>query len=179
MAEQLTSNTEALSLFFTEDIYLISNDLEVKSPVVEEVVALKEPDAIYKAEIKYTFLGHNSRNVLILVNDSQHALGTTAGTALLWKIVAAIKLKEEDCAVLNYQSCEGTCFEDLRSYFKPQLLLSFGVTPAALGLPAVQTEVLGQQDGLKTIFSATLDALEADISIKKALWKSLQQLTLT
>ena len=179
MAEQLTSNTEALRLFFTEDIYLISNDLEAPATVIEEAVALKEPDAIYKAEIKYTFLGRNSRNVLILVNDSQHALGTTAGTALLWKIVAAIKLKEEDCAVLNYQSCLGASLSDLKNYFKPQLLLSFGVTPAALGLPAVQTEVLGQQDGLKTIFSAALDALETDISIKKALWKSLQQLTLS
>ncbi|MET3113345.1 DNA polymerase III psi subunit [Pedobacter sp. CG_S7] len=168
MAEQLTSNTEALRLFFTEDIYLIPN--QVAAPLAPIVEVLP---------VSFNFEGENSRNVLILVSDVNFTLSTVPGTALLWKIVAAIKLTNKECAVLNYANYPDQSFADLAAFFKPQLLLSFGVPPETLGLPAQQTEVLGQQNGVKAIFSATLDALELDINIKKALWKSLQQLTLS
>ncbi len=82
------------------------------------------------------------------------------------------------CSV-NYHHYQGQGFEALSAFFQPQLLVSFGVLPATLGLQEQQTAVLGQQEGIKTIFSIDLDALEMDITIKKALWKSLQQLTLS
>ena len=165
MAEQLTSNTEALRLFFTEDIYLIPN--EVAAPLVEVV------------PVNFIFEGENTRNVLILVNDANFPLSTVPGTALLWKILTAIKLTNKECAVFNYANHPEISFAELAAFFKPQLLLSFGVAPENLGLSAQQAEVLGQQNGVKTIFSTTLDVVEVNINIKKALWKSLQQLTLS
>ena len=188
MAEQLTSNIEALRLFFTEDIYLIANDVTSTPLTSSETVILKEaPEVknVVPAEDtsapapNYQFLGENARKVLILVNDANNQVSTAAGTALLWKIVTAIKLSPKDCAVLNYQHHQGVGFEELAAYFQPQLLLSFGIAPTTMGLPQQQTELIGQQGGVKTIFSSELNALEVDIPIKKALWKSLQQLILS
>lgn len=188
MAEQLTSNIEALRLFFTEDIYLIDNDVTSAPSVVQEAVIIKETPEVKNVvpvietlapAPNYQFLGENARKVLILVNDANNQVSTTAGTTLLWKIVTAIKLTPKDCAVLNYQHHQGVGFEELTAYFQPQLLLSFGIAPTIMGLPEQQTELIGQQGRVKTIFSLELDALEVDIPIKKALWKSLQQLTLS
>lgn len=188
MAEQLTSNIEALRLFFTEDIYLIANEVTSAPSVEEDTVNIKETPEVKNAvpveetptpAPNYQFIGENARKVLILVNDPNNPVSSAAGTALLWKIVTAIKLTPKDCAVLNYQQHQGVSFEDLAAYFQPQLLLSFGIAPSTMGLPEQQTEVIGQQVGVKTIFSSELDALEIDIPIKKALWKSLQQLTLS
>ena len=188
MATQLTSNMEALRLFFTDDIYLIANEVTELPSVVQETVNAKETPEVKNEVIEkepsaptpnYKFLGENARKVLILVNDANNQVSTTAGTALLWKIVNAIKLTPKDCAVLNYQHHQGLGFEELTAYFQPQLLLSFGIPPTAMGLPSQQTELIGQQGSVKTIFSSELDALEVDIPVKKALWKSLQQLTLS
>jgi DNA polymerase III psi subunit len=249
MAEQLTSNTEALRLFFTEDIYLIASEVTAPVPVLKEeavvpqetvvleatvaqkavapedtvvpqgtlvsgetviqkavapeetvvpqgtlvpretvaqkAVVPEDIDVINKTELSsvtaadYKFIGENARKVLILVNDPDNAVSTAPGTALLWKIVAAIKLSPNDCAVLNYQHYQGHSYEELNAFFRPQLLLSFGIAPAVLGLQEQQTEILGQQNGVKAIFSSELNALEVNITIKKALWKSLQQLTLS
>ena len=188
MAAQLTSNIEALRLFFTEDIYLISNDVNAAPPVVQETVNIEErPELNNVIPVKetstlvpnYRFLGENARKVLILVNDANNPVSSEVGTALLWKIVTAIKLTPKDCAVLNYQHHQGVSFDELTAYFQPQLLLSFGIAPGTMGLAEQQTELIGQQGSVKTIFSSELDALEVDIPIKKALWKNLQQLTLS
>ncbi|MEJ5963970.1 hypothetical protein [Pedobacter immunditicola] len=188
MAAQLTSNMEALRLFFTDDIYLIANDVTSVPSVAQETAVVKETPEV-KNDVpvietsapvpNYQFLGENSRKVLILVNDANNPVSSPAGTALLWKIVTAIKLSPNDCAVLNYQQHQGVSFEELTAYFQPQLLLSFGIAPATMGLSEQQTELIGLQGTVKTIFSSELDALEVDITIKKALWKSLQQLTLS
>ncbi|WP_432713452.1 hypothetical protein [Pedobacter sp.] len=175
MAEQLTSDPEALRLLFTDDIYLISNEMLELEPAPE----VKEPAEVYRPKKELKFLGENARNVLILVNDPSNEVSSAIGTALLWKIVTAMKLSNSDCAVLNYASYEGTTFAELAEALKPQLLLSFGVTPETLALPAQQTEVISLQQGIKTIFSSSLPAVELNRPIKMALWKTLQELTLS
>jgi hypothetical protein len=168
MAAQLTSNTEALRLFFTDDIYLVPNEMQVQ-----------EPAPVYNAPKSFTYHGKNVRKVLILVNDASHEVSSASATALLWKIAGAIKLTPEDCALVNLSTYPDTNFKDLQAFFKPQFLLSFGVLPAALGLPEQEMNVLGQQQGMNAIFSAGLLLVESDENIKKGLWKSLKQLTLS
>jgi hypothetical protein len=173
MAEQITRDTEALKLFFTEDIFLIPNEV---FPTKEE-----EPAAAAKQveKIKYSFIGQNARRILIMVKGEEYPESTNTGVALLWNIVKAIKLDPNDVAVFNYSAYPNLQLEELQAYFQPQLLISFGVESTALNLDNQPLQVLVNLEKMNAIFSLTLQGLDEDLNSKKLLWKSLQQLTLS
>ncbi|PTS91403.1 hypothetical protein DBR11_29135 [Pedobacter sp. HMWF019] len=195
MAEQLTSNNEALRLFFTDDVYLIANE-EVKvsetAPVKTQPLALqpqsvKEEAVSVPAEVQpvskqkrdFNYLGKNERNILILVSDPINQVSTEEGRELLRKIVKAIDLSAADFALVNCSAYADADFEELQNYFKPRLLLSFGVSPETLGLTGQQHNTVVKYEGLTLVFSSGLQALSEDMGAKKALWGSLKQLNIS
>lgn len=193
MTEQLTTNTEALRLFFTDDVYLVTGEEtgislavpdvapqpvpEVKLQAEEEIkgvdVPVEEPETV----LSFQYLGKNTKNILILVHDAGNQVSTEEGRELLRKIVKAIDLTANDFAVLNYASYPGVSFAQLNDFFKPKLLLSFGVAPEVLGIATQEQNVLVLQQELQLIFSSGLHVLAEDMNGKKALWGSLKQLT--
>lgn len=194
MTEQLTNNTEALRLFFTDDIYLVANEenhfssrkpevvpaeiqSETKDPVKEEVKIADVPETRAEKTWTFQYLGKNVKNILILVHDTANQVSTEEGRELLRKIVKAIELTANDFALLNYAAHEGATFVHLNDFFKPKLVLSFGVSPEILGLPAQQQNVLVRHEQLTLVFSSGLHLLSEDMGGKKALWGSLKQLT--
>lgn len=195
MAEQLTTNNEALRLFFTDDVYLIGNEeikiFETASTEALTAVAplprIKEELVSAPAEMQspvrdkrdFNYLGKNAKNILILVSDSVNQVSTEAGRELLRKIVKAIDLSAADFALVNCSVYADADFEELQTYFKPRLMLSFGVLPEALGLAAQPQNSVVKHDGLTLIFSSELQALSEDMNGKKALWGSLKQLNIS
>lgn len=179
MADQLTTNAEALKLFFTDDVYLVPDASVNLEKEIPEDITLKEPEVVYEVKKDFTFLGKNRRNILILVNDDQYAVSTEEGRELLRKIVKAINLTADDFAVLNYATYPETNFAELQAFFKPQLFFAFGLSPQTLGMAPQPQHVLIQQGEVNAIFSSELHALEGDLPSKKILWKSLQQLKLS
>ncbi|WP_342329513.1 hypothetical protein [Pedobacter sp. FW305-3-2-15-E-R2A2] len=194
MASQLTTNGDALRLFFTDDIYLIrgeeilsadndivSEDQLVKpvseapvSPVVSLPRAVEEPKEI----LSFKFLGKNSRNILILVNDPEHEVSDEKGRELLRKIVKSVNLSANDFALLNYAGYTGTSYAQLQQHFSSVLIFAFGVTPEQLKMKAYPQNSIVLEEGVRMIFSSELKTLEGDSTGKKVLWGSLKQLGL-
>lgn len=170
MSEQIITQPEALKLFFDEDIYLISNEVTTTMQVPSVTSAPVSKD--------YEYLGKNERQILILVNDPVNPVSTLEGRELLGKIVKAIQLNAKDFAVVNYASYPGDTFADFLNYFRPQLVLAFGVSPDALQLGPQAENTLERQADVYTIFSKELNTLHSDLGAKKALWASLKQLQL-
>ncbi|SFH40588.1 hypothetical protein [Pedobacter insulae] len=167
MANQLTSNAEALRLFFTEDIYLIPQQaVTVGESAVKPM----------KVEVVFKYLGKNQKNILILVNDDQNEVSTVEGRELLRKLVKAIDLTANDFALVNYASYKGHHYDDFKTTFGCKLVLAFGVGASDLNLPVQPQNLLVDYNGVKFIFSSNLDDLERDLPGKKTLWTSLQQL---
>ena len=166
MADPLTVNQDALSLFFTEDIYLVDR--------IEDVAA--EVQKI--APRAFKFLGNNKRNILIIVNDKANDVSDEKGRELLRKIVKSVNLSAADFALLNYASCDGADFNELLSSFSSKLIFSFGVSPSQLNLPDHPFNTIIDQAGVRMIFSLELRQLEEDMVAKKVLWGSLQKLAL-
>lgn len=179
MAEQITQNPEALKLFFNEDIYLISSEMLPETAPADSLAMALPPEGPVSQKRTYEYLGKNAKNILILVNDSRYPVSTEEGRELLWKIVKAINLTAKDFAVVNYAACPGSTFDELASFFKPQLLLCFGLGPEALGLIAQEQHVLSQQKSVNTIFSLDLHELNGTLAAKKVLWGSLKQLQIS
>ena len=201
MNSQLTSNAEALRLFFTDDIYLVGDKNQTSSvePVTvaevpaPEIVALptinisyenrpeqptliEEPISLIQKQRSFEFLGKNQKGILILVQDKENKVSTTVGTELLRKLVKAIELTNNDFALVNYAHYPDTAFEELKTFFKCQLVLSFGVATQQLGLEEQPLHQIAKVGETRFVFAKNLHDLDSDQLSKKTLWGSLQQL---
>ncbi len=198
MANQLTSNVEALRLFFTEDIYLVKNEAEmivenanenlilettkIEINIIEEVVMPKprinevQDQELTRKELNFEYLGKNQKGILILVNDPVNKVSSTQGTELLRKLVKAIGLTNNDFALLNYSSYSDAKFVDLNTFFNCKLLLAFGVKPQSLDLAEHALHQLHNFESTRLIFTTNLHELANDQASKKILWATLQQL---
>ncbi len=195
MSEQLTNNPEALRLFFTEDIFLVTSNTSASSisitdeklvqatpetqipapTVLSEAPMLETPQA---PVVKFQYIGANERNILILVNDEHFPVSSLQGRELLGNILKSINLNRDDCALVNYVNFHNESFLQLREFFKPQFVFAFGVSPDQLGMPPVDSNTIVLQGDAKIIFSSNLDALNGDPTTKKLLWASLKQIKL-
>lgn len=198
MSNQLTSNAEALRLFFTEDVYLVKNDSQnaliepvtVKADLASHIPAIEpiineevpglsiaqEPKPSYKKEWNFEFLGKNQKGILILVNDGVNKVSSPQGTELLRKLVKAIELTNNDFALVNYANYIDATFDDLNKTFSCQLLISFGVEAKTLGLAEQILHQMSKLEQTRMIFTTNLHDLDSDQTSKKLLWTTLQQL---
>lgn len=127
---------------------------------------------------RFQYVGANQRNILILVNDAHNPVSTLQGRELLGNILKAIGLNRNDCALVNYASCDGADFNALQPFFKPLYVFAFGVSPDQLGIPGAAYNSIVTKDQSKLIFSSNLDSLSGDAATKKLLWGSLKQIEL-
>ncbi len=190
-SSQLINNAEALRLFFTEDVYLAGDMTTMENqpvehtkeaPIVEqaivEVPKLEEPAPSYGQVFDFKYLGKNEKKILILVNDAENPVSTEQGRELLRKLVLSINLKNADFALVNYSAYTTAKFEHLSAFFSCKFLLSFGVSPNALGLAEHQLHQLHVLQNINMIFTHNLHALDADMASKKTLWGTLKNLTI-
>ena len=203
MTNQLTSNAEALRLFFTEDIYLVKDEFKAafvepvkevqevaqtesivlpktEAKVYEEPIAdlsmVQEPNMVSKPKLDFKYLGKNQRNILILVNDSENEVSTEQGRELLRKLVNAIALTAKDFALVNYANYNTATYADFNDFFACKLVLAFGVNAKQLGLAEQPLHQLNELGETKLVFTTNLHDLDSDQTSKKTLWASLQKL---
>lgn len=202
MSSQLTSNAKALRLFFTDDVYLVKDEMqntfaepvklaepisqptvvakpnevvEITQPVVLPTIA-EEPKPAFKKVTEFKFLGKNAKQILILVNDQHNDVSTEQGRELLRKLVLAIGLTAKDFALVNYAKYTTATFDDLHQFFGCKMVLAFGVMPNQLGLSEQPFNQFVPHLDTKLIFTKNLHDLETDQASKKVLWTSLQQI---
>jgi len=187
MPDQLTTNGDALRLFFTDDVYVVNEPSitwglpQEPSPQVPlselaPVISSTSPEPTNHYDFK--FLGGNKRNILILVHDEDNDVSDEKGRELLRKIVKSINLVTADFALVNYANYKGASFEQLNAFFKSTLVFSFGVEPQHLGLSNHPANSVVLQGTVRMIFSHELRKLDADLAVKKALWSVLQKLSI-
>ncbi|WP_412467318.1 hypothetical protein [Pedobacter sp. KLB.chiD] len=141
-----------------------------KAPEIPHQVAESAPEKTFK------FLGGNKKSVLILVNDHEHEVSTEQGRELLRKIVKAVDLGTPDFALLNYSNYKGTDFAELHRFFKPAIMLSFGVEFADLRLNFTWQNEIIVHESTRMIFAPHLHHLDSDLNAKKKLWGHLQKI---
>lgn len=199
MENQLITNPAALPLFFNEDVFLVKSEYdapkvssitdaevvanvrssEIEQPAAAVVSALAIPEEKpipVMPKIEFKFKGNNKKNILILVNDATNDVSNAEGVELLRKLVKAIGLQGADFALVNYANYPKANYQQLYSFFKCQLLLSFGITASDLGLNELTLHRLTRYNEVQMVFTNNLAALAGDNPTKIILWKSLQQL---
>ncbi|HMI03545.1 MAG TPA: hypothetical protein VK541_13730 [Pedobacter sp.] len=176
MLSQLTTDEQALRLFFTDDIYLVTEPEVQQNREVQEETMGEVPKEVKTAAPAFKFLGNNKRNILILVNDQENDVSDEKGRELLRKIVKSVNLTANDFALMNYAHYTDASFAQLQDHFSSVIVFAFGVSPRHLSLSDHPENTVVTEGEVKLIFSAELRKLEEDQNGKKVLWGSLKQL---
>lgn len=178
MTGQLSTNADALRLFFTEDIYLIRESGQMEE-MNDDLTQESNPQIVSKEALRsFEYLGKNKRNILLLVNDSENDVSTEKGNELLRNIVKAIRLTANDFALVNYAKYPDAKYSELNAFFSNRVMFSFGVSAQELGLVLQPFNEVVQMEDTSLIFCHDLDQLSGDQQGKKMLWNSLKQLAL-
>jgi hypothetical protein len=129
-------------------------------------------------KVTISSLGENKKNIVFLVNNPEHKYLPDNEMEMLSNLVIACKLSMSDIALVNYHY-NSYPYSQFNNYFKPKIILLFGVSTVAVDIPFTipffQIQNFQQQSFLTA--PPLADFLE-NKNLKKELWISLQKLFL-
>jgi hypothetical protein len=190
-----TTDPIALSLLFTDDLYIID---DVEPPIVisketlpAHLVKQKEPETTAPIKVEavkqleeikladkpyYQYLGENNKSFLVVIYNETLDYLAKADLEFLLKILKAKNLILDDIAILNKAKYQNLSFENLKAFFGFNKMLTFGINPKEFGIASItankkygfkNTEVLGTWD---------LNQLSTDVKKKAIFWNELKTL---
>lgn len=155
--EPITDNPALKKLF--KEVY-ITSDSEKQLP--DDVAKLNH-------------IGNNKSKIFIGVCDDENGSLNSDERLLLQKILAAVKLSEDDVLIATLRDIKRVSFNGFISQNKFDKLLFFGIEPKQLGW---HIEVLPYQKAhfmeKDTLFAESLATIKVNETAKKKLWGQLQ-----
>ncbi|MBC7653518.1 MAG: hypothetical protein H7098_03470, partial [Oligoflexus sp.] len=136
-SEKDVSNTEiAPEIHKAEEISLAKQVPDVKIEMAKETIAIpaipKIEEEIKTSKPEYKYLGDNNKYFLIIVNEPNFDFLNKKDLAFLTKILGAKKLDINDVAIVNLAKHPSLDFDELKSFFGFNKLLTFGFNPIIL-----------------------------------------------
>jgi len=149
---------------------LFEKNLVVKEGAIDDQRGSKD--------LKISSLGENQKNILFLVNEVDHPYLPDNEMEMLSNLIIACKLSMSDIALVNYHYNQYQ-YPKFNDYFKPKIILLFGVSTAAMDLPFTIPffQIQNFQQQLFLTAPPLADFLK-NKNLKKDLWVSLQKLFL-
>ncbi len=123
------------------------------------------------------YLGKNQKNILLIVDEKSAVFLPDDSLTFLIDILSACKLSLSDTALINVFEKKEINYKLLNEEFKPNIILFFGIEPAALEFP-LQFPLYQLQNYNNQIYLSvpSLNELKSDIEKKKQFWASLKKL---
>lgn len=125
------------------------------------------------------YLGNNSKNILIIIDEKEHAfLGDTELNFLI-AIFNACTVTMENIALVNSHKNELVTYDNVMAQFRPAIVLFFGTEPQHLGFPVqIPMYQVQQYNKQQYMCAPALQQLAADVEQKKLLWAALKKIFL-
>ncbi|MET0393882.1 MAG: hypothetical protein ABW019_12110 [Chitinophagaceae bacterium] len=124
----------------------------------------------------WKYLGHNRKNILIVVEHTDVLHLPDEDLGLLTNILTACRLDLGDVAIINRNNHRQSVYGDYLDYFGSRNVLLFGMDPAGFGLPvdfpAFQVQSLA---GCTFLHAPALSQCH-DKVVKTQLWTSLKRI---
>jgi len=163
--------------FIDEEIYVIDQPIST-TEAESESTAVEEPTSKYeqtesKSETKEAILsyrGENTKSVLLIVD-----VISIEEEAFLSKILGAVKLTLQECALLSLQDNDTPAHQPLIENFEADMVIQFGSTPVAL-LKGINPYKIHFVADKKVLIANDLSTIMNNVEKKKLLWGCLQQL---
>lgn len=182
MQNLITAHPIALSLLLNEDIYVFKKETLEKDALVEETTSAEveineqkaEETVIPEAISSFKYLGENNQYVLVIVKDDEAEFLNETDKIFLLKILAAKKLELKDIAILNIAKQEACTFENLKSFFACNRILTFGINPSILKMEGLKSNVAQEYNGVKFLGTWSLRQMVNDDAKKRTYWQVLK-----
>jgi hypothetical protein len=163
-----------LSLFLTEEIYLLKGDIvqqETPPALPAEPKASKVAmPANVTQEPKVAYKGKNTKGILIITSD--HNLSAQEETFLA-KVLQAVKVELNETALMSQSNTNGVGVLELAHQTQSNIILAFGIND-----PTYKPYHISQTQGLKILMADPLKLIETDRDKKIQLWDALKKLFL-
>ncbi len=176
-----------LSPFLVKKLYensLIDDDLSSVSIgnaeiAKDENLAIAEKRNVAKKEnfgaIKY--LGKNAKNILIIVDENDHAFLGDDELSFLMNILNACTVSMQDVALVNASNNADVIYENLNEQFAPSIVLFLGTEPQMLNFPVqIPQYKIQAYNNQQYLCAPALQKLSSDKEEKKKLWLVLKML---
>jgi hypothetical protein len=125
--------------------------------------------------IKY--LGKNAKNILILVDEKEHAFLGDDELSFLMNILNACSVSMQDVALVNASNNADVVYENLNAQFIPSIVLFLGTEPQLLNFPVqIPQYKIQAYNHQQYLCAPSLQKLSSDKEEKKKLWMVLKVL---
>jgi hypothetical protein len=166
---------------YKDSLVLAEETIEQIEPVKKQEQITKKapnPEVVQPVTTKKWYLGHNKKNITILVKDATAVHINDEWLGTLSKLLSACKLNLADVAIVNLK--QALSFNEIKTELEPQHVLMFGVTANDIALPfSIPNYQLQKYDGTTFMIAPaiTLSADKTTESVraeKKNLWEKLK-----
>lgn len=145
-----TADPIALRYLMTETVFGISS----------------EPARKLERTPQFPFYGKNEKKYLFLTDEKQHEWMPQAAMDAFIKTLAALKLAENDVALLNLAKLAGApSVDQLTSFFKPKVVVNLGTA-----------FVWPEQGDVNVFHTHTFSDMLADAEKKRVFWTTIKRL---
>jgi hypothetical protein len=119
--------------------------------------------------IKY--LGKNAKNILIIVDEKEHAFLGDDELSFLMNILNACSVSMQDVALINASNNADVVYENLNGQFEPSIVLFLGTEPQLLNFPVqIPQYKIQAYNNQQYLCAPSLQKLSSDKEEKKKLW---------
>jgi hypothetical protein len=123
--------------------------------------------------IKY--LGKNVKNILLIVDEKDHAFLGDDELSFLMNILNACTISMQDVALVNASNNANVVYENLNSQFEPRIVLFLGTEPQLLNFPVqIPQYKIQAYNNQQYLCAPSLQKLASDKEEKKKLWLVLK-----
>lgn len=126
---------------------------------------------------KINFLGGNSKQILLLVNDFDAPFLPDNELIFLLEILSACKLNMADIAIVNLDKTDISEHNRIPDFLKAEVVMLFGIEATVLSLPFKIPDFQVQLfKNKKYLFAPKLKVLQNDMNQKRKLWDALKNI---
>jgi hypothetical protein len=141
-----------------------------KKPISDKINVTKKGN--FEA-IKY--LGKNAKNILILIDEKEHAFLGDDELSFLMNILNACSVSMQDVALVNASNNGEVVYENLNTQFVPSIVLFLGTEPQLLNFPIqIPQYKIQAYNNQQYLCAPSLQKLSSDKEEKKKLWMLLK-----
>lgn len=173
------SITESIQIAETikQEIIIVAEKTEEYNTKTEEntvpIIPKVEPKtAIVNQDYKY--LGDNNKYILIIVNEANFDFLNKKDLAFLTKVLSAKKLDINDVAIINLTKYPSLNFDELKSFFGFNKLVTFGINPKILKVEGSVPNKKFMFKDVAILGTWDLFKLDEDVKKKTIFWNELK-----
>jgi hypothetical protein len=164
----LLADKNALTLLYDDKLYLIKG--EQRATILPDVGADMKIEGVTSSPIP--------PNGIVFIYRSDEELDQSEQQLFSDMVTKGLKLALDEVFLVRIPLADSLTFNELKERYRAAKIILWGLSASDIGLNQLISKyrVAQVEDGCKLLAADTLEKISRDLSIKKQLWASLQEM---